>query len=246
MFLISVFGGAPAYLWPFMLLPVVGAVGYWRASAPPKDKRTLAEKNWDWIMGPELPSTCKTFGHSYVIDPHECDWCHAERWVEVRATQGYDTKEPYWSSFGLRVQFVTDGLEKYQIVGSNEEILIMPASTEVVDAFTNEHMGTAGIVFDSVPSSMRSSEYEAREYAQVQAQRSAKRDAAIRNFEARRQPRPSPLKSEGRPPSSHPRGSDVKADVERLKHLRAIGFMSERELKRRLKDLMEEAAWYGS
>lgn len=208
------FGLAAAICFLLVLFIFVGTVAYFDAH-PPKDKRTLAEKNWDWIMGPELPTTCSVAGHSYVIDPHECDWCHAERWVEFVQHEDYVAAE------------VKAVAQRYQIMGQPEPLWIAPARI-------------AGKYIDGWPSAVRSSEYEARQQAKAQAERAAKRDAAERRYEARRHTRPPSPKPKSYATGSYPRGSDLKMEVAHLKNLRELGLISEGELRGGLKNLMDE------
>lgn len=68
-------------------------------AGPPKDRRTIEEKNWDFVMGPELPSTCSVAGHEYTLDPNICDWCGEDagnmvdtKWGRMRQSE-YDARK---------------------------------------------------------------------------------------------------------------------------------------------------------
>lgn len=176
----------------------------------PRDKRSIGEKNWDWIMGAELPSTCSQVGHSYVISPHECDWCGLERWVTIRAERVQEELTTYWLYRNLKLHFVTNELENYALMGSRKHVLVMPATAEIRDAYTNESYGIAGIFLDEEPSNVRSSEYEARAEAKKEANRAAERCRSTRRYEARRNARPTPPDTGHRPSSRHFGGSDLK------------------------------------
>lgn len=78
----------------FVVYVLVMALPFVSDARKPKDKRTLEEKNWDFVIGPDLPHTCAYVGHEYTIDPNVCDWCYEERGEEpARWTpQGFDTK----------------------------------------------------------------------------------------------------------------------------------------------------------
>lgn len=174
----------------------------WRGS---RDTRTIAEKNWDWIMGPELPSTCAQVGHSHVIDPHICDWCGEKRYIEHRATvdgprfclQGVRCAGPLLLARQMReinfeVEddqpcFIWSGpeVEAFQLVGSSERIVVFPADT-MVFARDGQSVGTAGRVLDGPSAVMRESKDEARQEAKEQATRAAKRGRAVERYQARR------------------------------------------------------------
>lgn len=167
---------------------------------PPVDRRTLAEKNWDWIMGPELPSTCSQIGHSYAIDPHECDWCGAERYLQAACSKD---ESGGWQSCGW---VLPSDVEVFTIVGQAEKLAILPAKATVTSGGAT---ATAGSVLDGTVAAVSSSKDEARQEAKEAAARLSERNAEARRHEARRESREAQALSRRYSPPSYPRGSDL-------------------------------------
>lgn len=204
----------------WLFLAMVVALCGWRSIVfllpPPRDKRPLAERNWEWVMGPELPATCTLVGHTYEIDQNECDWCGAERYVEFVQHPEHVPAE------------LAAAAERFTIVGQPEPIWIAPARI-------------AGKYLDLTPDGVvHSSVDEARTKAKEEAARRSERSLAERRTAARWNARhQAPETSWHYSPPSYPR----RPELVRARTLYSQGLIS-RDEYRHILELDRKVKYY--